>query len=252
MNSTFSVPPLSRTLKILIGFTMGVWLVFQIILEGYAGIRFTHFFALFPGKVLIEGHLWQLFTYMFLHSYQNVTHIIFNMLMLWFIGGELEQRWGTRFFLTYYALTGIGAAVIYCLVTGVYASFTGAQTALVIPVLGSSGAIFGLLLAYGILFGERIIHFMMIFPMKAKVFVLILGGIEVISLLAAGVVGGEVANLAHLGGLLSGYLTMTGYAVYQRYQWNRKGKARGGRSLRLIVNNDPKRDENKKGPRYWN
>ncbi|PWU12787.1 MAG: rhomboid family intramembrane serine protease [Bdellovibrio sp.] len=242
------VPPVTLTLKILIGLNVGIWLLGQVILEGYIGVPFTRYFALYPGKVLIEGHVWQLVTYMFLHT-MAVSHILFNMLMLWFIGSELEQRWGPKFFLFYYFSTGIGAAVIYCVGVGIHASISGFNQGLVVPVLGASGAIFGLLLAYGILFGERIIHFMMIFPMKAKVFVLVLGAVEAVSILSSGVAGGDVANLAHLGGLLSGFLTLNGYTVWQRYLWSRKAKKRG-RNLRLIVNNEPK-DQKKEGPKYW-
>lgn len=252
MNSSpkLYVPPLSLTLKVLIGLNVAIWLGLQVIMEGYIGIPFSKYFALYPGKVLIDGHIWQLFSYMFLHSYA-ISHIVFNLLMLWFIGSELEQRWGRKFFLVYYLLTGVGAAVIYCVGVGIYSSVTGSQQGLVIPVMGSSGAIFGLLLAYGILFGERIIHFMMLFPMKAKIFVIILGGIEALSILSSGVAGGDSANLAHLGGLASGYLTMTGYSAWQRFQWNRKAKKRG-RNLRLIVNNDEDNNDPKQGPRYWN
>lgn len=244
------VPTFSKNMKILIGLNVFIWLVLQVIMEGYGDIPFTKFFALYPGKVLLDGHIWQLASYMWLHSL-NITHIVFNLLMLWFIGSELEQRWGPKFFMFYYMATGIGAGIIYCTCIGIYATLTGAQTGLVIPVVGSSGAVFGLLLAYGILFGERVIHFMMLFPMKAKYFVMILGGIEAVSILSSGVAGGDVANLAHLGGLASGYLTMTGYSIFQRYQWNRKAKKRG-RNLRLIVNNDPSKDDPKQGPRYWN
>lgn len=244
------VPPLTLSLKLIIGANLAIWLGLQVIMEGYLGVPFTKYFALYPGKVLVDGYIWQIFTYMFLHSL-NLSHIVFNLLMLWFIGAELEQRWGPKFFLTYYLCSGVGAAIIYCVGVGTYAYFTGSQTGLVIPVVGSSGAVFGLLLAYGILFGERIIHFMMLFPMKAKVFVLILGGIEAISILSNGVAGGDTANLAHLGGIASGYLTLTGYSAWQRHQWNRKAKKRG-RNLRLIVNNDENKDDSKQGPRYWN
>lgn len=244
------VPPLSKTLKILIGLNVFIWLFLQIFAEGYGGVHFNRYFALFPGKVLLEGAVWQLFTYMFLHSL-NVSHVVFNMLMLWFIGSELEARWGSRFFLVFYFVTGVGAAIIYCAGVGAYASATGNHQGLVIPVVGASGAIFGLLLAYGILFGERIIHFMMIFPMKAKIFVLILGGIEAISLVSSGVAGGDVANLAHLGGLVSGYFALVGMNRFQRFWWNRKAKKKGRSNLRLVVNNEKDRDP-KQGPKYWN
>jgi membrane associated rhomboid family serine protease len=113
--------------------------------------------------------------------------------------------------------------------------------------MGASGAIFGLLLAYGILFGERIIHVMMVFPMKAKYMVMILGAVEVASLLTADVNGGDVAYLAHLGGLISGYLALLGWTKYQRLQWSQKAKKKHG-NLRLVVDNE----KEQKAPKYWN
>lgn len=243
------VPPFSKTLKILIGLNLGVWILAQMMLERFAGIPFTKYFALYPGKVLLDGYVWQLVTYMFLHSI-SVTHIVFNMLMLWMIGAELEMRWGRRFFLGFYLGTGFGAAIIYCVGTAIYAAVTGNHQGLVIPVIGASGAIFGLLLAYGILFGERVMHFMMLFPIKAKYFVMILGAIEVVSLLNSGVAGGEVANLAHLGGLIAGYGILIGWTLWQRRGWNQKKKTKS-RNLRLVVNNKPD-DSDKNGPKYWN
>ena len=106
------------------------------------------------------------------------------------------------------------------------------------------------LMAYGIIYGERVLPFMMLFPMKAKVFVLLLAGVEIVSLLSAGVAGSEVANLAHLGGFLSGYLTLLGYTRLQRAQWNQKSKKKG-RNLRLVVDNEPT-SKKEDGPKYWN
>lgn len=239
--------PFSRTMKILIGVTVGVWLFGQVLGEGYLGLHLTKFFALYPGKILYDGAVWQLVTYMFLHSMQ-VSHVLLNMLMLWFMGAELEAKWGSRFFVFYYFATGIGAAVLYTVAMWIYALGTGSTQGLVIPVVGASGAIFGLMLAYGILFGERMIHFMMLFPMKAKYFVLILGAVEVMTILTNGVGGGEVANLAHLGGLVSGYLTLWGTTMYQRRQNARKSKKKGG-NLRLVVDNEK---SPKDSPKYWN
>jgi membrane associated rhomboid family serine protease len=137
-----AIPPFSTTLKVLIGINLGVWIIAQMILERYADVPFTKFFALYPGKVLLDGSVWQLVTYMFLHS-MSVMHIVFNMLMLWMIGSELETRWGRKFFLAFYFGTGFGAAVIYCAGVGIYAAMTGNHQGLVIPVIGASGAIFG-------------------------------------------------------------------------------------------------------------
>jgi membrane associated rhomboid family serine protease len=236
--------------KILVITNVVIWIVFQLLLESYGGFHFSRLFALYPGKLVYEFYLWQPLTYMFLHSLQ-VSHILFNMLMLWFVGGELETRWGKKFFLSYYLISGAGAALIYSFIMAIYSAMTGSQQGLVIPVVGASGAIFGLLLAYGILFGERVMHFMMVFPMKAKYFVMILGGIEVVSILTSGVTGGEVAYLAHLGGLASGYLTLLGWTRIQQMKWRRTAKKKGTGRLRLVVDNDKPKDENR-DPKYWN
>ncbi|GIL18784.1 MAG: rhomboid family intramembrane serine protease [Oligoflexia bacterium] len=241
--------PLTPAVKWIIIVTTVIWVLFQLILEGYAGIPFTKYFALFPGKVIYDFQIWQPFTYMVLHTL-SVGHLVLNMLMLWFVGAELETRWGWKFFLSYYVITGVGAALVYCLGVAIYFLVTGNQQPLRIPVVGASGAIFGLLIAYGLLFGERIMHFMMIFPMKAKVFVLILATVEIFSLLTTGVAGGEVANLAHLGGFISGYLTLFAWSRYQRMAWNQKAKKKGSK-LRLVVDNE--RDKKTgEGPKYWN
>lgn len=235
--------------KALIIINVVVWLGFQIILEQYAGVAFSRWFALFPGKVLYDFSIWQLFTYMFLHTRQ-VSHILFNMLMLWFLGVELENRWGKRFFLSYYLITGVGAAFIYCLGTWIYFLFKPGASVLVIPVMGASGAIFGLLLAYGILFGERVIYALGVIPMKAKFFVMIMGFVEIASLLTSDVNGGDVAYLAHLGGLVSGYLTLITWTRIQQYMWARKTKKKN-RNLRLVVDNE-KSSKTGEGPKYWN
>jgi len=251
MQMNFSITP---TVKWLIIINVAVWLGCQVILEQYigpmvGGLNFSRWFALYPAKVLYDFSIWQLGTYMFLHTYQ-VTHIVFNMLMLWFLGAELEARWGRKFFLSYYLITGIGAGFIYCVGTWIYYFYKPGTTALVVPVMGASGAVFGLLLAYGILFGERTIYALGVIPMKAKFFVMIMGFIELASLLTSDVNGGDVAYLAHLGGLASGYLTLIGWTRIQQVMWARKTKKKN-RNLRLVVDND-KPSKTGEGPKYWN
>jgi membrane associated rhomboid family serine protease len=185
---------------------------------------------------------------MFLHSMQ-VTHILFNMLMLWFFGAELEQRWGTKFFVFYYFFCGIGAAILYCAGVFVYALATGSQTGLIVPVMGASGAIFGLLLAQGLIFGERVVYFFMLFPMKTKWFVALMGVIQLASMMTSSVSGGEVAYLAHIGGLVAGFICLKGKDYMDRKDWRRRQKAKGkGRNLRLVVDNE----KDDKPPKYWN
>ena len=148
-------------------------------------------FGLRPELVLHKLYLWQLVTYMFLHSTSWLSHLLLNMLMLWLFGREVERVWGTREFLKYYFLCGVGAALTTCLM------FQDSNT------IGASGAIFGVMLAYGLLYPNRQIFFWFIFPMRAISFVLLCVGIELFSLLS---LQDGVAHFAHLGGMLFGYL----------------------------------------------
>ena len=247
MQFNIPFPPVVRAL--IIG-TVSFWIVGQLILDLNLGlIPFGSYLSLVPYQVLIEFKVWQPITYIFLHS-TSWTHIGFNMLMLWFLGGELEQRWGGKFFLSYYLFCGVGAALIYSFSLGVYALMTDALIPLRIPVIGASGSVFGLLLAYGLLFGERVIYFMMLIPIKAKYFVMILGGIQIVSMLASGPAGGDVAYLAHLGGLASGFIFLVGWAKFAPIIRNRKEGAKKKRKgkLRLVVDNEKPDKE----PKYWN
>ena len=155
-----------------------------------------------PAAVIGDGQLWRLLTYMFVHSRDSFSHILFNMLALWMFGVELERMWGTRFFLKFYFVCGICAALTTLVLSFVplpifdslYASLT----------IGASGAIYGVLLAYALYFPHRPILMMFMFPVPAKYFVMIMGGISLLSSL--GSAGGGIAHTTHLGGLLAGYL----------------------------------------------
>jgi membrane associated rhomboid family serine protease len=154
-------------------------------------------FGLWPRAVLQLPAVWQLVTYMFLHDPHGFSHILWNMLTLWLIGADLERDWGTKYFLKYYFLCGVGAGLCVVVASYLFGS-VDART------IGSSGALFGLLLAYGILYSDRVMLFAFLFPMKAKYLVMILG---VISLLGSfGPSGGGVSYVAHLGGMIFGFL----------------------------------------------
>jgi len=244
------VVPLTPVVKWLIIINVAVWFFLEILIGRFIlGWRFDAVLGFVPSQVVENFFVWQLGTYMFLHSTVSPMHLALNMLMLWFVGSELEQRWGQKFFLSYYLTTGVGAAIIYLIGhTGLFL-FGKDLAAWSTPVVGASGAIFGLLLAYGILFGERIMYFLMIFPMKAKYFVMILAAIEIATLIGGG--GQGEAILCHLGGLISGFLFLSIYTRVQQSRWRKAGGSKRGRGLRLVVNNQDKKDE-EKGPRYWN
>jgi membrane associated rhomboid family serine protease len=155
------------------------------------------YFGLWPQMLLTKGWIWQLVTYLFLHDPHGFTHILINMLILWMIGADLERDWGTERFLKYYFLCGIGAGVCVVLAnlfTGHLDTFT----------IGASGAVYGLLLAFGVLYPDRIVLFFFVFPIKAKYLVMIYGAIEFMS--SFGSSGGGVSHVAHLGGMVLGYI----------------------------------------------
>lgn len=246
--------PFTPMVKILMVINVVVWLVGQMIIERFflSEPFISGYFSLIPSYVVEKFFVWQTFTYMFLHS-SNLFHILFNMLMLWWLGAELEQRWGSRFFLAYYLASGVGAAILYTACLLGYTMWTGDLGSWMTPVVGASGAIFGLLVAYGIIFGERVVYFMMVFPMKARYFVMVLGAIEAVNLLNQGVSGSQASNLCHLGGIVSGYLFLVVYTKVKQGRWRKQSGGRG-RGLKLVVNNDSNKDKKDKGdgPRYWN
>lgn len=166
----------------------------------------------------------QLVTHMFMHSPSNFAHIFFNMFALWMFGSVLENVWGPKRFLIYYFVTGFGAVFLHQAVeayqlyqiTGSifipeqFGSYTQAQIESIsaiagTPVLGASGAIFGVLAAFGLLFPNTLLYIYFLFPIKAKYFILIYIAIEIYM----GVVnspGDNVAHFAHLGGALFGFI----------------------------------------------
>jgi rhomboid family protein len=164
------------------------------------------FFGLSAESVIEHGRVWQLGTYLFVHSPRVLTHILFNMLAVWMFGVELERRWGTRAFTTYYFITGVGAGLTVLVIA--LLPFGWAAPTYYVPTIGASGAVYGLLLAWAMIFPHREILFMFIFPVKARVFVLIIGAIAFFS--AVGASGGPVSNVAHLGGLAVGWFYLRG------------------------------------------
>jgi membrane associated rhomboid family serine protease len=175
---------------------VAVWVVFFFAARSAFGLLFQPL-KLIPYDVVHSLAVWQLGTYLFLHDPFGFSHILFNMLTLWMFGVDLEQTWGTRQFLRYYFLCGVGAGL--CVVAANAAVGTMQRA-----TIGASGAIYGLLLAFGLLFPDRIVLFSFLFPIKAKYFVMILGAIAFLSSLGSG--NSNVSNVAHLGGMIFGYI----------------------------------------------
>lgn len=166
------------------------------------GEPITRLFALRPNFVITHFAIWQLFTYMFLHG--GIFHIFFNMFALWMFGCEVERTIGSREFLRFYILTGIGAGLFHFFFNWNSLS----------PVIGASGAIYGVLVAFAVLFPDRIVTLLLFFilpvSIKAKYLVAIFVGISLLLGIQGQLFGisDRVAHLAHLGGAAVGFLLL--------------------------------------------
>ena len=187
--SSGGLPPGIRGLLIA---NVGIFLV-QFFTRGTEVADALHYFALVPAAVVKLLFVWQLATYMFLHG--GIGHILFNMLALWMFGSEFERMWGTRRFLQFYFVCGTGAGLCVVVANYLFGNPLGAT-------IGSSGAIYGLLLASAVLWPDREILFYFLIPIKMKYFVMIMGGIAFLNSFKQ---ASPVSDIAHLGGMAFAY-----------------------------------------------
>lgn len=184
-----NLPPAIRILMIanIVGFLIGLVVP-----------DMHNLFGLVPQQVLFHRWIWQPITYLFLHG--NLWHLFFNLFALWMFGMPVEAQWGERDFLKYYFLCGLGAAAAHLAL----APHSG------IPVIGASGSVYGLLVAFAMLYPDAVVYLYFLIPIKAAHMALLFGAIEFF----AGATGSTpgVARFAHLGGMLTGYL-------YIRWWW---------------------------------
>ena len=207
-----------NTLLFLATFTLNR---FNIDLSDYLGLHFFLASDFMP---------YQLFTYMFMHA--NFEHIFFNMFALWMFGNTLENIWGSKRFLLFYIVCGLGAALCQEVVQFIDFEIRTDWRGLAVlndgmrevlntwNTVGASGAVYGLLLAFGMLFPNSRIYLYFLFPIKAKWFVI---GYAVIELLSGFFSSGNVAHFAHLGGMLFGLILIL--------IWKKKGKLYGERGF---------------------
>ncbi len=233
------LPPVVKNLLIINGIfflaTMIVGSTFHIDMVKYLGLHYP---------LSQDFGVWQMVTYMFMHG--GFSHILFNMFALWMFGNTLENVWGPKRFLNYYLITGIGAAVVQIVIAwirikSVESGLAPEQIAMVLqegseiiqrgmnyqdpgmrelnsiintPTVGASGAVFGILLAFGMMFPNSLIYVYFAIPVKAKYFVMIYGAIELYMGFANNP-GDNVAHFAHLGGMIFGYFLIM--------LWKKKG-----------------------------
>ena len=216
--------PTTRAVKMLIIANVAAFLL-RFLVHSVSGgpYDFDALFGLVPALITRQLFLWQFVTYMFVHA--GVFHILFNMLALWMFGCDVERQWGFNRFLRYYFLTGVGAG---------FCSYIINPLALTATV-GASGAIFGLLLAYGVLFADRTIYLYFLFPIKAKYFVMIMGA--VVFYLAVTSTDSGISNSAHLGGMIFGYLYLKRgrWTLGFRSAWSRWKMMQARRKFNVYV-----------------
>jgi membrane associated rhomboid family serine protease len=187
--------PATPTIKAIITTNVAVFLL-QLV-ERLTGVQFlVPYFGLVPRTITDDFFVWQFVTYMFLHG--GPFHLLFNMATLYMFGNELERYWGRQRFLTYYFVTGAGAG---------FCSWLVAMSS-PLPVIGASGAIYGILLAFAILDPNRIVLVSFLLPVKVKYLVLFMGIMAFYSSIAEAEPG--VAHIAHLGGMLVGLVILKG------------------------------------------
>ncbi|HEY7498097.1 MAG TPA: rhomboid family intramembrane serine protease [Vicinamibacterales bacterium] len=193
----FGPGPISLAVKWIIIINVAIFVV-----TTFAPPTLFDYFGLVPASVIKRGWIWQLVTYMFLHG--GALHILFNMLGIWMFGVELERRWGTNFFLKYYFVSGIGGGLTFLLIS--LLPFAAVAPMYFTPAVGASGALFGLLLAYAIYWPERPVLLVLTF-VPARIFVMIYGGLALLNTFQP---SRGVADAAHLGGMVFGYLYLQG------------------------------------------
>jgi membrane associated rhomboid family serine protease len=194
----FGPPVFPGVVKAIIVANCAVYLVQALDRSG----AFTAWFALTPRYVWERGALWQVASYMWLHAEGSPLHLLFNMFGLWMFGSQVAAAWGTRRFLRFYLTCGIGAGVLIAAWPGLMQLF-GFSSSYAIPTLGASGAVYGVLLAFSLLWPDRTI--MLIFPpipLKAIWFIPFLFFMEVVSGPA------NVSHVGHLGGVLVGFVAL--------------------------------------------
>lgn len=211
-----SLPP---AIKALIVANCAVFLLSLIV-----GDQFFQLFGLVPQRVLVERWVWQPFTYLFVHG--GFIHLLFNLFALWMFGMPVESQWGEREFLTYYFLCGIGAA----------AATVAVDPQSQVPVIGASGAVYGMLVAFAMLYPDSVIYLYFLIPVKAAHFAILFGAIEFFTAPAG------IARFTHLAGMVTGYL-------YIRWWWVAKVKAKAAwRSLAGAIPPEAPRAQGRRTP----
>ena len=195
--------PFIKWMLIINGGVFVLQFIFRGTLETYLGLTPALFFSDFP------NYLYSVFTYMFLHSTSNLFHLLINMFVLWMFGTEIEYTWGSRAFARFYLLCGLFGGILTLIV----------HPGQPIPVIGASGAVYGILVAYWLMFPQRYLYLYFLIPIKVK---WAIPALMILSFLSSDI---RVAHMAHLGGALFGL-------AYLKLDWRWIRFGRGFKNLR--------------------
>lgn len=202
--------PITPSVKKIIVFTSAIYLI-QLVGNIIAPEFIETTFGIHHIGFVHQLKLWQPLTYMFLHG--NFFHIFFNMFALWMFGSDLEELFGSKNFTRFYVYSGIGAGICIALMNMYIFNHYEYN-----PItIGASGAIYALLLAYGMIWPDREVLLYFLFPIKMKYLLLIFGGIEFFGTLAsASGAGGNISHIGHLGGLITGFILLKSKFWYRK------------------------------------
>lgn len=246
--SSMYVPKLSRINKFIIIVCAAVFFL-NLILSKTIHVHLVHFLALTPPS-LLNGQVHQLITYPFIND--GFLSIVFECMIVWFIGSDLEARWGEKTYIQFLLSSIVGAAVFYSIysliIYGTYPAFS-------VHMMGLSGLCYALLIAYGLIFSDRVLSFMMIFPVQAKYFVWLIVGIELVMTFASST---RETALGHLLAMGCGYLFLRyrSYATTAKskvVEFERQKRLDKAKGRLYVVPEEDKNSGNKKkdDPKYW-
>lgn len=241
MNQMY-IPKLTKINKIIIITSVVIFVL-------NALISVKHILGLTPAY-LLNGMIHQLVTYPFVNA--APFNLIFDLMVVWFIGSDLESKWGEKTYITFFLTSVIGAGIIYSL----YSLFIyGSNPIFNIQMMGLSGFCYALLLAYGIIYSDRVLSFMMLFPVQAKYFVWLMAGMQFLLMLFSDY---RATAFGHLSAMGCGFLFLrlksmaslkakSDAKIFEMQRKDRVEKAKG----RLYVVSDDEENKKKNDPKYW-
>lgn len=247
-----SWPRPGRALIVLIALNVVAYVTELVLIRSNQG-SLVNELALSPSDVLERGHVWQLFTYMWLHKPDATSHLLFNMLFLWMFGSAMEKAWGPKRFVIGYLIFGVGGGIFTLLIA------LAARTDLLAPLiggfwsslhLGASGATMGMTIAWGLMHANQSVNFLFLGEMKGKTFIWIIVALQLLVALSLE----PVSSAVHFGGMISAWIVCRGMwrpsrwrELFKRFELERRRK-KIENELRVIdgAKNAPK------NPRDWN